>query len=386
MATPLPNGTAPSNLVPLAGVAQPLTSYASAIGPAAALPMVSSMAPHSMAMPTGAAPGMPQAQGFSVSLLHGGGAALPPAAAANPAMASSTLPELRLLEEVGEGSGSKVWKAQLGVVPVAVKILKLQPSMRKEALRGFVQEARILSQMRHPAICTLLTTCMQQGFPALVLEYMSGGSLFDLLHNSKRQLPPTLLSRMALEVASGVNYLHEHSVIHRDVKSANVLLDKEMHAKVSDFGISTNFAPEHTAETGTYRSMAPEVITHQSYDASCDVFSFGVLLWEICHQQIPFAKESGLQAAFAVAMERKRPSITLPHPLGLFAPLIQQCWAHEPAARPPMSRVVVEIMSIDAKVRLQCDALAAATAGAPALHALPTATAQPLLPVPAPLP
>ena len=67
-------------------------------------------------------------------------------------------------------------------------------------------------------------------------------------------------------------------VIHRDIKSANVLLDDRMHAKVSDFGISTTFGPEHTAETGTYRCMAPEVITHQRYDHHCDVFSYGVLL------------------------------------------------------------------------------------------------------------
>lgn len=261
------------------------------------------------------------------------------------------MPELRLLEEVGEGSGSKVWKGQLGNFKVAVKILKINPMTRKEALRGFVQEAKILSQMRHPSICTLLSTCMQQGFPALVLEFMSGGSLFDLLHNSKRQIAPTLLSRISLEVASGVNYLHEHTVIHRDIKSANVLLDDNMHAKVSDFGISTNIGPEHTAETGTYRSMAPEVITHQPYDQQCDVFSFGVLLWEMCHQEIPFGKESGLQAAFAVAMERKRPLISLQPPLELFSPLIQQCWAHEPAARPAMLRVSRDLMAIDAKIK-----------------------------------
>jgi len=195
---------------------------------------------------------------------------------------------------------------------------------------------------------------MQQGCPALVLEYMSGGSLFDLLHNSKQELLPIMLSRMALEVASGVSYLHDHAVIHRDVKSANVLLDEHMHAKVSDFGISTNFGPEHTAETGTYRSMAPEVITHQAYDHHCDVFSFGILVWEMCHQEIPFGRDSGLQAAFAVAMERKRPKISLLPPLELFAPLIRQCWSHEPTARPSMARVVTEIMATDAQTKLHC--------------------------------
>ena len=278
---------------------------------------------------------------------------------------------------------------------VAVKVLKVNPTTRKGALRGFVQEATILSQLRHPAICTLLGTCVQHGLPALVLEYMSGGSLFDLLHNSQATVTPPLLSRLALEVASGVNYLHENSVIHRDIKSANVLLDDRMHAKVSDFGISTTFGPEHTAETGTYRCMAPEVraptsshapvtpachplearalpppllptcslrrhvcqvITHQRYDHHCDVFSYGVLLWEMSHRQIPFQKDSGLQAAFAVAVERRRPAIKLPPLLVAFGAVITRAWAHEPTSRPNMQSIVVEIMVIDAKVKADCGA------------------------------
>ena len=211
------------------------------------------------AAPGAAAPSPAAAAAAKVagSEAEGSSAPLSPLAALPP------LSDLVLVEEVGEGSGSKVWRGSWGNIRVAVKVLKVNPTTRKEALRGFVQEATILSQLRHPAICTLLGTCVQHGLPALVLEFMSGGSLFDLLHNSQATLTPPLLSRLALEVASGVNYLHEHSVIHRDIKSANVLLDDRMHAKVSDFGISTTFGPEHTAETGTYRCMAPEVITHQ---------------------------------------------------------------------------------------------------------------------------
>ena len=81
------------------------------------------------------------------------------------------------------------------------------------------------------------------------------------------------------------------------VKTANVLLDERQHAKITDFGISTKHGPalNHTAETGSYRSMAPEVISHQTYDYKCDVYSFGVLLWELVHQQIPFQDDNALQ-------------------------------------------------------------------------------------------
>lgn len=260
--------------------------------------------------------------------------------------------ELILLGEVGSGSGSSVWRGRVAGLDVAVKVLKTTPgTSNKDALRGFVQEARILSQLCHPSICMLYGTCMQLSSPALVFEFMAGGSLFDLLHNSPAELFPSTLTRIALEVASGVAYLHQQEVIHRDVKSANVLLDADLHAKVSDFGISTTFGPEHTAETGTYRSMAPEVLTHHPYNEMCDVFSFGVLLWEIGHIEIPFGSDSFLQAAFAVAVERKRPPVALPPPLGALAPLIQACWQHEPSDRPPMSRVLTELQAIEAQIR-----------------------------------
>jgi len=267
---------------------------------------------------------------------------------------------LMLHSILGEGGGSKVWKGSWNGAFVAVKVLKVDPCMGRDALRSFVQEARILSQIRHPSICTFIGTCMQQGFPAIVLEYMPGGSLHDLLHNRTRPanvteepvsvLSARILSRIALEVATGVAYLHDSGVIHRDIKAANVLLDERQHAKVTDFGISTNFGLEHTAETGTYRSMAPEVISHQKYDYKCDVYSFGVLLWEIVHQQIPFQEDNALQAAFAVAMEEKRPSINPRADLETFGELISSCWAQSPGTRPDMDMVVRRLIALDAQV------------------------------------
>merc|ERR1712196_479225 len=196
--------------------------------------------------------------------------------------------------------------------------------------------------------------------PSIVLELMQGGSLHDLLHNADRSelatlsehaapalLPAKLLRRVALEVASGITYLHDNKVIHRDIKSANVLLDDQRHAKVTDFGISTRYGREHTAETGTYRYMAPEVITHQSYDHLCDVYSFGVLLWEILHQHIPFLNQKPLQAAFAVAMAKSRPEIKLRSELQCFGDLIAQCWHDVARCRPEMSQVVQQIVEMD---------------------------------------
>ena len=158
----------------------------------------------------------------------------------------------------------------------------------------------------------------------MVLEYMTGGSLHDLLHNATDgvDIDTPLLTRMVVEVASGVAYLHANGVMHRDVKTANVLLDDARHAKVTDFGISTRFGrKDYTAETGTYRQMAPEVILHKPYNYKCDVYSYGVLLWEALHRQVPFTGFAPLQAAFAVAMEHQRPPINLREDLKVYQPL-----------------------------------------------------------------
>lgn len=198
-------------------------------------------------------------------------------------------------------------------------------------------------------------TCVQRGLPAIVLEFLPG-SLHDLLHkpHDKQKLRP-LAERAQVqigrEVATGVAYLHSEQLIHRDIKAANVLLDHQMRVKLADFGISTRFGPsgaEHTAETGTYRYMAPEVIRHQQYNHKCDVYSYGVLLWEVLHRQVPFRTHSPLQAAYAVAMQRERPPISLKSNLAPFASVILACWDESSTRRPGMTEVVARLSALEA--------------------------------------
>ena len=120
-----------------------------------------------------------------------------------------------------------------------------------------------------------------------------------------------------------------------------MLLDDARHAKVTDFGISTRFGrTDYTAETGTYRQMAPEVILHKPYNYKCDVYSYGILLWEALHRQVPFTGFAPLQAAFAVAMEHARPQISLAAHFKMYEGLITACWDSEPRNRPDMDQVV----------------------------------------------
>uniref|UniRef100_A0A0D3GNG8 Protein kinase domain-containing protein n=1 Tax=Oryza barthii TaxID=65489 RepID=A0A0D3GNG8_9ORYZ len=138
-------------------------------------------------------------------------------------------------------------------------------------------------------------------------EYMSGGSLYDFLHKQHNVLDLPTLLKFAVDVCRGMCYLHQMGIIHRDLKSANLLMDKDHVVKVADFGVAhfQDQGGNMTAETGTYRWMAPEiqlccwskVINHQPYDNKADVFSFAIVLWELITSKIPYNTMTPLQAA-----------------------------------------------------------------------------------------
>jgi len=279
---------------------------------------------------------------------------------------------LRVRRLIDEGASSKVWEGDWAGARVVIKVLR-----EEEALRSFLGEVNIWRQLRHPCVCSLLGVCMFEQRPAMVLEYLIGGSLHDLLHNPSpgdeaAQLGALLVARIVAEVASGVAYLHYNGVMHRDIKTANVLLDEARHAKVTDFGISTRFGrADYTAETGTYRQMAPEVILHKPYNYKCDVYSYGVLVWETLHRQVPFTGFAPLQAAFAVAMEQARPPINLSSELHAYGPLIERCWATDPTQRPGMDQVVRATAECFASIEAAATAAEAQREGSPEQRSSP---------------
>ncbi|CAL5341439.1 unnamed protein product [Camellia sinensis] len=130
-------------------------------------------------------------------------------------------------------------------------------------------------------------------------EYMPGGSLSEYIHKNHIVLNLPQLLQFAIDVCSGMEYLHQNNIIHRDLKTTNLLMDNDKVVKVADFGIARfqNQGGVMTAETGTYRWMAPEVINHQPYDQKADIFSFAIVLWELVTAKVPYDTMTPLQAA-----------------------------------------------------------------------------------------
>lgn len=249
---------------------------------------------------------------------------------------------LKMGDKIGCGSSGDLYRASYLGQDVAIKILRsehLNETMRVE----FAQELMILREVQHKNVVRFVGACSNPQHFCIVTEYMHGGSLYDYLHKQKNILELSLLLKFALDVCSGMNYLHQKNIIHRDLKTANLLMDNNQVVKVADFGVA-RFQSQGgvmTAETGTYRWMAPEVINHQPYDQKVDIFSFAIVLWELATSKIPYNTMTPLQAALGVRQGLRPELPENVHPTLL--DLMQRCWETFPAKRPSFSEIIAEL-------------------------------------------
>lgn len=206
--------------------------------------------------------------------------------------------ELRILSVLGSGAHANVYQAEwtrtfaAGTSSIIVAVKQLHTDL------GEVYRNRERLTMLEP--------------PYLIItEFLAGGSLFDLLYNSSQQLSIWQQVKILLDIASGMRYLHEQKpcILHRDLKSSNVLLAKplrsatqEPFAKVADFGLaraSDDVQQAMTAGVGTWRWMAPEVFASDpdsddaAYNLKADVYSFGILMYEVLERQLPYSEKFG---------------------------------------------------------------------------------------------
>lgn len=254
--------------------------------------------------------------------------------------------ELMLIKAIDTGRISTIYKAvwqssvtdlevsaksEPRIVAVKVAMVNLLDELRREA--------DIAARLEHPNICDLVGVAADSECFCLAYDFCEGGSLLSLLSDSTRYyeyLP------IALDIANGMAYLHSRNVIHRDLKPSNILLTSENRAKIADFGMSiANTGQELTAETGTYRYMAPEVIRHESYSSNADVYSFGICLWQLITREVPFATMTPIQAAYAVA-EGRRPTIPPSTPRRL-QEIILACWDQDSHRRPSFTYVAMAL-------------------------------------------
>ncbi|CAF0847278.1 unnamed protein product [Brachionus calyciflorus] len=268
--------------------------------------------------------------------------------------------DLEILECIGAGGFGKVyrgyWNRSDRKELVAIKEARVDGD--KEDLikikENVLNEAKLFWVLRHPNIIQLKGICFQEPHFCLIMENAKGGSLGRLLSMRKIGFPPNILIKWALQVSQGMYYLHEQAlpnkipIIHRDLKSSNILLSEDVNEfklkdivlKLTDFGLAREL--EKTTEmnqAGTYSHMPPEVIKSSLYSKASDVWSFGVLLWELLTGEVPYKGIDPLAIAYGVAVNK----LTLPIPSScpkIFSDLIHNCWHTDPYKRLTFEKII----------------------------------------------
>ncbi|KAI3428099.1 hypothetical protein D9Q98_006482 [Chlorella vulgaris] len=253
-----------------------------------------------------------------------------------------------LHEELGRGAFGTVYRGSWKGQPVAVKVLQTSCEVRSRELDSFKQEARVLAGLRHPNIVSLLAACTVPPNICIIEELAEGGSLHQRLHGTqgarrRSPLPYGQLLAVAADVAAAICYLHPR-IVHRDLKSQNVLLDAQGRAKVCDFGIAKfkdrTFVSTVGAQAGTPAYMAPEMFDGAPVSEKVDSYSYAVLCWEMLTGQVPWQElQTPMQIIFQVGVMHQR----LPFPdscPAFLRQLIEDCWADEPSERPGFSLIL----------------------------------------------
>lgn len=246
--------------------------------------------------------------------------------------------DIQVKAAVGRGTFGVVFKAQWKGKDVAIKTIESDNERN-----AFLVELRQLSRVNHPNIVKLYGSCDNP--VCLVMEYAECGSLYNLLHSADPQPHYTASHAMSwcLQCAQGVAYLHAmkpKALIHRDLKPPNLLLvARGTVLKICDFGTACDIQTYMTNNKGSAAWMAPEVFEGSNYSEKCDVFSWGIILWEVITRKKPFDEIGGSAFCIMWAVHRgTRPPLIkdLPEPIET---LMTRCWDKEPSQRPSMSEV-----------------------------------------------
>lgn len=221
---------------------------------------------------------------------------------------------------------------------VAIKKLKFK-QLEGQKLQSFQREVTVLATAKHPCLVGFVGATNQAPY-CIITEWMPGDTLYHEIHHHKKH-NQTVRSIMAFDIARGMQFLHSKCIIHRDLKSLNILLDEKGRIKICDFGFSRkNFSEDelYTKSIGTPHWMAPELIEGNSYNVKIDVYSFGIVLWELVSGCVPY---SGLDAVQITAQVSKgiRPIIPS-HCNKAVRNLITDCWDKDPTKRPDFNEIL----------------------------------------------
>jgi len=256
-----------------------------------------------------------------------------------------TLGHCRVVAKIGEGGMGAVYRAYDEVLhrDVAVKVVRKDSQMDSSASKNLLQEARASSSLGHPNICTIYEVGETDGDLYIVMELLEGKTLREMC--GELGLPPESVLRYGAQIASALARAHDRGIIHRDLKTANIVITSDGLAKVLDFGLAKRLGgglfegptrslaslENVSGVSGTLPYMAPETLRGETADSRSDLWALGVVLYEAACGHLPFQGRTGFEISSSIMREIPA-ALGPPVPPGLWA-IIQRCLAKEPAQR-----------------------------------------------------
>jgi serine/threonine protein kinase len=253
----------------------------------------------------------------------------------------------RIVAKLGEGGMGVVYRAHDETLQrdVAVKVVKKDAGLDSSASQNLLSEARASSALAHPNICTIHEVGETEGELYIVMELVDGKSLREMCADSG--LPAELAIRYGIQIASALARAHDRGIVHRDLKTANIMVTADGLVKVLDFGLAKRVGagvasfegPTRTFETrqdgstlsGTLSYMSPEILRGEGADYRSDLWALGVVLYEAASGQMPFEGRTGFELTSAILREFPK-HLGPPVPPGLWS-IIQRCLSKEPVQR-----------------------------------------------------
>ena len=252
--------------------------------------------------------------------------------------------DLFLQGQIGAGGFGTVYKATRFSTSEIVAVKELRTDrLTMNSWGSLYAEVEAMAAVRHPFVLELVGAHITEPY-RIITRFCPGKSLFDRLHRNCPDLPKltsTALTRIAYQVAVGMAHLHSLGIVHRDLKTLNILLDEEDDGCVADFGLSGMMKDnrELCGGVGTPHYTAPEVLAHTKYGPKVDSFSYGVVLWEMLMRKVPYGDMSHTAIYEHVVTRSWRLPLPNDAPEGL-KKLISRCWNKTPSDRPEFSEIV----------------------------------------------
>ena len=260
-------------------------------------------------------------------------------------MIGQILGHYRIIAEIGQGGMGIVYRAHDEVLhrEVAVKVVKKDAALDQSGSQNLLREARASSRLNHPNICTIHEVADSDGELYIVMELVEGKSLRAMTGNTG--LAPESVLRYGVQIASALTRAHDRGIVHRDLKSTNIVVTSDGLVKVLDFGLAKQLdsgtfegptksyatVQDRSGVSGTLPYMAPEILRGEPADYRGDLWALGVVLYEMASGRLPFAGRTGFEVSTAIMREIPG-ALGPPVPPGLWA-VIQRCLAKEPIQR-----------------------------------------------------